>query len=114
MYILFCRNAATGFILIFDRLGGIVAPQIVNLDSFSPDAQYIAFGVLGIASGLVTLLLRETRGMQLPNHIEDLYGDGPKTSDSTSKSDYQQLSCPDDEDSDTRNYGHYEVHRRLT
>lgn len=61
-------------LLVFNRIGGILAPQIVNLDNIVHNGHFIAFGIIGIASGLATLFLPETRGRRLPNHPGEIYG----------------------------------------
>ena len=56
------RTTGMGCCLFFARAGGVLAPQALQLD---PDKMAAGFGVLGLASGLATLLLPETLGRAL-------------------------------------------------
>ena len=56
------------------RLGGIAAPQIVNLDNISHNSHFLVFGVLGCVSGILSMILPETLGRPLPETPEDIYG----------------------------------------
>ncbi len=56
------RSTGLGCCNIFARVGGILAPQALQL---GPDTMAALFGGLAIASGLATLLLPETFGRVL-------------------------------------------------
>ena len=51
------------------RIGGIVAPQIVFLDSIAMPLPYIVFGSLGIVCGFLALALPETLNQPLPESL---------------------------------------------
>lgn len=54
------------------RLGGMLAPQILELNIFWGPLPLILFGGLAIFAGFLALLLPETSGKPLPQTIEDL------------------------------------------
>ena len=56
------RSTGLGCCNIFARVGGILAPQALQL---GPDTMSGLFGGLAVASGIATLLLPETRGRVL-------------------------------------------------
>lgn len=56
------RSTGLGCCNIFARVGGILAPQALQL---GPDTMAALFGGLAVASGLATLLLPETLGRVL-------------------------------------------------
>lgn len=69
----FFRNVGLGVCSVFNRVGGILAPQIVNLNNLYHNGHFIAFGVVGILAGLLGLLLPETLGRPLPSTPDDIY-----------------------------------------
>lgn len=66
------RNAGVGASLMFSRIGSMVAPLIIAMHDISP---FLPLAVLGSGAVLETfliLLLPETKGMPLPETLEDL------------------------------------------
>lgn len=103
----FYRNAACGLLLIFNRIGGVLAPQIVNLDNIVHNGHFIAFGIIGIVSGLFNLLLPETRGRRLPNHPNEIYGERRHEDE-----DQQGLLKVGDVDNENFNVNEIDVHHQ--
>ncbi|XP_067937070.1 uncharacterized protein [Watersipora subatra] len=68
------RNVGLGVLSVFSRVGGIVAPLIVNLNSRFFNSHFLVFGILGCLSGFLCLLLPETLGRPLPDTPEQIYG----------------------------------------
>lgn len=54
------------------RIGGMLAPQILELNRFWGPLPLILFGGLAIFSGALALLLPETSGKPLPQTMEDV------------------------------------------
>lgn len=90
-----CRNVGLGLLSVFNRVGGVLAPQIVALSSVSHDLHFVLFGVLGAIAAGLTLLLPETLGKPLPETPEDIYTDTKKREKDvismTKSEDRQQL-----------------------
>ena len=63
-----------GIVSVFNRLGGTVSPQIVNLNNVSHNAHFLVFGALGCISGVLCTFLPETLGRPLPEKSEHIYG----------------------------------------
>ena len=74
---------------MFNRVGGILAPQIVNLNNLYHNAHFIVFGILGVVAGLLVLLLPETLGRPLPTRPEDIYNNIKKVDSDIIKPDVQ-------------------------
>lgn len=81
------RNVGLGLCSVFNRVGGILAPQIVNLNNIYHNAHFIVFGIVGVIAGFLCLLLPETVGRPLPNSPEDLYKNVKKLDDYVIKMD---------------------------
>lgn len=84
------RNVGLGLLSVFNRVGGVLAPQIVALGSVSPEIHFVIFGVLGLIAAGLTLLLPETLGKPLPETPEDIYTDSKKQ-----EKDVISLKSPD-------------------
>ncbi|XP_037094065.1 organic cation transporter protein-like [Pollicipes pollicipes] len=65
------RNSAIGMSSASGRIGSILAPFIASLGTESQVLPMSIFGVLSLIAGLVTLLLPETYGQNLPDSIEE-------------------------------------------
>ncbi|CAH1774470.1 unnamed protein product [Owenia fusiformis] len=61
------RNLGIGANSMMGRVGGMLAPQLVFLDSITKSLPFVIFGVLGISSALLLLLLPETARKPLPD-----------------------------------------------
>ncbi|XP_041982920.1 organic cation transporter protein-like [Aricia agestis] len=66
------RNMGLGACSTFMRVGSMVAPFISNMSLTVPWLPTVVFGIAPISSGLVCLLLPETRGTSLPDSLEDI------------------------------------------
>ncbi|OWF41580.1 solute carrier family 22 member 3-like [Mizuhopecten yessoensis] len=66
------RSIGMGCCFFLTRVGGLLAPQILLLGDYThKSVPIIAFGVLGVIGGVLTLLLPETLGRKLPDSIQD-------------------------------------------
>lgn len=63
------RNMAMGTCSMTARIGSIVSPFIIYLGNYYKYIPYIVIGSLVVFSGLITLLLPETKGKLLPETI---------------------------------------------
>ena len=66
------RNSAMGVVAVTARVGGIVAPMMVNLGGVAPNLHYIVFGGLALAAGVLNLRLPDTSGLPLPESLSDM------------------------------------------
>ena len=66
------RNSAMGLVAVAARLGGILAPMMVNLKQFAPNLHFIVFGVLAFSAGVLNLHLPDTSGLPLPESLSDM------------------------------------------
>ncbi|CAI9732261.1 Hypothetical predicted protein [Octopus vulgaris] len=66
------RISCMGTASTFGRLGAVSAPPILGLTSYASWLPLSVFGVLGIVSGLLTLLLPEVKDASLPQTVEDM------------------------------------------
>ena len=80
-----CRTVALGFTSVFNRVGGIMAPQIVSLNNIYHNAHFIVFGITGIIAGFLGLVLPETLGRPLPNTPDEIYAQVKKLDSSVIK-----------------------------
>lgn len=65
------RNIGMGVSSMCARIGGMLAPQILELSQFWGPLPLIVFGGLAILSGGLSLFLPETSGKPLPQTLED-------------------------------------------
>ncbi|XP_069127358.1 organic cation transporter protein-like isoform X3 [Argopecten irradians] len=65
------RNAGMGVSSMCARIGGMLAPQMLELKQVWGPLPLILFGGLSVSAGLLALLLPETAGKPLPQTIED-------------------------------------------
>ncbi|XP_065051213.1 organic cation transporter protein-like isoform X1 [Rhopilema esculentum] len=69
------RNVAMGGCTFWTRAGGMLAPQILLLSHYTfKELPFLVFGGLSLVAAGVSLLLPETRGIKLPDMIEDVEG----------------------------------------
>ncbi|XP_029643942.2 organic cation transporter protein-like [Octopus sinensis] len=66
------RISCMGIASTFSSIGAISAPLILGLSSYASWLPLSVFGVLGIVSGLLTLLLPEVKDTSLPQTVEDM------------------------------------------
>ncbi|GAU99528.1 hypothetical protein RvY_10520 [Ramazzottius varieornatus] len=67
------RNKGLGVCSFAMRLGGVLAPQLLLLGTYtSPEVPFVLCGILGLGGAAVTYILPETRGVRLPETVEDI------------------------------------------
>ncbi|CAK1555148.1 unnamed protein product [Leptosia nina] len=67
------RNSAMGFVSMCARIGGFIAPFVVNLEA-DPWVSVLIFSAVSFLAGFMCLPLRETKNTVLLNTIEELEG----------------------------------------
>ncbi|XP_013411039.1 organic cation transporter protein isoform X2 [Lingula anatina] len=89
------RNSLMGFSSTFARVGGMLAPVIANMVTFpgaiGRSAALIVFGAATVFVALLSILLPETAGRELPETIDDaekvpFFSSAPKAGEDTEKS----------------------------
>ncbi|XP_063404468.1 organic cation transporter protein-like [Mytilus trossulus] len=70
------RNSALGIAAFFARVGGMIAPYIIDIAAYiehdiGKATPLLIFGVTAIVAGIFALKLPETKGVALPETIED-------------------------------------------
>ncbi|XP_038079046.1 organic cation transporter protein-like [Patiria miniata] len=65
------RSQGMGLSSMMARISGILCPFILDLSSVWFSLPYFIFGAFAVSSGLLILLLPETRGKPLPESLED-------------------------------------------
>ncbi|XP_046498996.1 solute carrier family 22 member 11 isoform X3 [Equus quagga] len=66
------QMTADGFLQSAGRLGAVIGPLIMMTRQALPLLPPISYGVISIAASLIVLFLPETRGLPLPDTIQDL------------------------------------------
>nr|XP_023678635.1 solute carrier family 22 member 13-like [Paramormyrops kingsleyae] len=66
------RQAATGLASIAPRVGGLLSPMLNLLGMYYSNIPILVFGGLTLVSGILSCLLPETRGKDLPDHSEEM------------------------------------------
>ena len=66
------RNSAMGFVAVTARIGGIVAPFLINLKQIAPNLHLILFGAFTFSAGVLNLRLPDTSGLPLPESLSDM------------------------------------------
>lgn len=66
------RNIGMGVSSMSARIGGMLAPQILELGNLWGPLTFLVFGGLAFAAGILALFLPETAGKPLPQTIEDV------------------------------------------
>ncbi|XP_041034084.1 solute carrier family 22 member 2-like [Carcharodon carcharias] len=73
LYPTYLRNFAVSVCAVLSDIGGIISPFVVyRLAAFWIEMPLIVFGVIGLIAGSLVLLLPETKGLTLPDTIEDV------------------------------------------
>ncbi|XP_033124966.1 organic cation transporter protein-like [Anneissia japonica] len=88
------RNTAIGLSSMIGSLGGIIAPQIIFIGVSLEQLPYLIFGGLAFAAGFVTLLLPETRGLNLPQTLkegENLGDNTPRQADDMCQDELESI-----------------------
>ncbi|XP_071133797.1 organic cation transporter protein-like [Mytilus edulis] len=70
------RNSALGIAAFFARVGGMIAPYIIDIAAYiehdiGKATPLLIFGVTAIVAGIFALKLPETKGVALPETLED-------------------------------------------
>nr|CAI5864560.1 unnamed protein product [Callosobruchus analis] len=84
------RNAGVGVSVMFSRLGSMVAPLIISLEELSPFLPLLVLAIASVAEAILVLPLPETKGIKLPETIEDL--DNAKAEVKEENSAYRPVS----------------------
>ncbi|CAH1373355.1 unnamed protein product [Tenebrio molitor] len=66
------RNAGVGTSVMFSRMGSMIAPMVITMQDISPSLPLIVLGVAALVETALILFLPETKGMPLPETIQDL------------------------------------------
>eukprot|EP00929_Paragymnodinium_shiwhaense_P013464 TRINITY_DN121303_c0_g1_i1.p1 TRINITY_DN121303_c0_g1~~TRINITY_DN121303_c0_g1_i1.p1 ORF type:complete len:582 (+),score=70.33 TRINITY_DN121303_c0_g1_i1:99-1844(+) len=66
------RTSAMGLQSLSARLGGMVAPVVADLGRVWPSLPLFLFGLPSVVAGFLLLSLPETRGLPMPDSIEDM------------------------------------------
>ncbi|XP_065918286.1 solute carrier family 22 member 15-like isoform X2 [Dysidea avara] len=66
------RNKGLGVTPVAARIGGILAPFVALLNNWSLGLPLIVMGLVPLISGLMSLLLPETKGKSLPDTLHEL------------------------------------------
>lgn len=66
------RNSGVGFAMMFSRLGSMVAPLLVSLQTFAGFLPVLVIGIATIIQAVLVLPLPETQGKTLPDTVSDL------------------------------------------
>lgn len=65
------RNTMLSFCSMFGRFGSMIAPMTMYLSKYYPEAPTLLFCSAALLSGLLSLLMPETKATVLPNTIEE-------------------------------------------
>lgn len=77
------RMTVVGMCQMGARTGAILGPLVRLLDAYGASVPLLVYGAVPVLSGLAALLLPETRGLPLPDTIQDLQAQGVKAARST-------------------------------
>lgn len=72
------RNSALGFASMCARIGGLIAPFVVDIQA-APWVSVLIFSALSFLAGFMCLPLRETKGTVFLNTIEEIEKSDNKT-----------------------------------
>ncbi|XP_078688676.1 organic cation transporter protein-like [Branchiostoma floridae x Branchiostoma belcheri] len=73
------RNVGVGASSMWSRVGGIASPFVMLSEQVWGPLPYLIFGGLSVVAGLAALLLPETRGVRLPDTLEEGENFGKRT-----------------------------------
>lgn len=66
------RISGLGLCSVFARIGGMVAPYVLQLEMFGPKFPFLAIGITSLIAGVVSVVLPETKDKKLPDTIEEV------------------------------------------
>ncbi|KAG7461814.1 hypothetical protein MATL_G00195120 [Megalops atlanticus] len=66
------RSMGLGATSMASRIGSTVSPYIAHIGKYNKIIPYIFMGVISIVTGILSLLLPETKGKELPEHISQV------------------------------------------
>lgn len=73
LYPTIIRNAGVGAAVMFSRIGSMLAPLVIALHDVTPFLPLLVLAGMAGIEALLVIPLPETKGMVLPEKIEDLY-----------------------------------------
>lgn len=65
------RNSGMGACSMMARIGAIIAPKILDLNSISESLPFVIFGISGIVGSAISIVLPETLGRPLAENISE-------------------------------------------
>ncbi|KAH0627628.1 hypothetical protein JD844_003626 [Phrynosoma platyrhinos] len=74
VFSVFLRQTGNGVCQMVSRMGGIISPLIPLLEKYHTSIPVSIFGGTAVVAGILSLLLPETHGKELPDYVEDAIG----------------------------------------
>ncbi|XP_069127295.1 organic cation transporter protein-like [Argopecten irradians] len=87
------RNAGMGVSSVCARVGGMLAPQVLELDQIWAPLPMLILGSFTVVAGLVALLLPETTGRPMPQTIEEALSNRSRSIKMDKKIEIEKINC---------------------